>query len=444
MPGSATVRVEGIASSGYGGIVTYDFQIINATRATVPAVTGYLTNNGQTYTYTLTPTEGGQYRMDSGAWQDGNVFSGITPGAIAQPAAHIFYVRLAETATHTAGGAGNQTVAFPALTPNDPDFLIASAAKALIENGAFTVAQTVINANSGALKDAIAAYINALPGMVYTGISVTADDVTVEAGSFTPAVTGTATNKPGTNGSFTYTVSLTRNAVVITSGAQSGTITATAYSGGDNTDNNTDPNSGNPGNGNTGNNTGKGNADKDAGLSASALEKSVTKIRTPLKTIYLKVGTKLTPPVCADSVNAAGKTDTVAPLSWKSSNTKIATVDPKTGKITAKKSGKVTVTATALNKKTLKLTVRVLKKATALKKVTLVKPPKTLKKGKTKILTIKLSPKTATGVKVTFKSSKPKVIKVDKAGKITALKKGKATITVKCGKRIVKKTITVM
>jgi uncharacterized protein YjdB len=83
-------------------------------------------------------------------------------------------------------------------------------------------------------------------------------------------------------------------------------------------------------------------------------------------------------------------------------------------------------------------------KATALKKVSLVKPPGSLKKGKTKILTIKLSPKTATDVKVTYKSSKPKIIKVDKAGKITALKKGKATITVKCGKRIVQKTITVM
>jgi uncharacterized protein YjdB len=44
---------------------------------------------------------------------------------------------------------------------------------------------------------------------------------------------------------------------------------------------------------------------------------------------------------------------------------------------------------------------------------------------------------------VTFKSSKPKIVRVDKAGKLTALKKGKAKITVKIGKLKYVQTITV-
>ena len=41
-----------------------------------------------------------------------------------------------------------------------------------------------------------------------------------------------------------------------------------------------------------------------------------------------------------------------------------------------------------------------------------------------------VSPKNATNQKVTWKSSKSKIAKVDKNGKVTALKKGTATITV--------------
>jgi uncharacterized protein YjdB len=44
---------------------------------------------------------------------------------------------------------------------------------------------------------------------------------------------------------------------------------------------------------------------------------------------------------------------------------------------------------------------------------------------------------------VTFSSSKPSILKVDKAGKLTALKKGKAKITVKIGKLKYVRTITV-
>jgi uncharacterized protein YjdB len=59
-----------------------------------------------------------------------------------------------------------------------------------------------------------------------------------------------------------------------------------------------------------------------------------------------------------------------------------------------------------------------------------------LKKGKSYTVKLKLKNKKATNIKsITFKSSKKKVFTVDKAGKITALKKGKAKLTVKAGGR---------
>jgi uncharacterized protein YjdB len=118
----------------------------------------------------------------------------------------------------------------------------------------------------------------------------------------------------------------------------------------------------------------------------------------------------------------------------------------KNGKIKAnkkiKKKTNVKVTVTAANGKALTIKVTVVPKATKLNKVT-TKFPKKMKAGAMYQLKIKLKKATATGVKVTFKSSKGGVIRVDKAGKLFALKKGKATITIKAGKKKVKKTITV-
>jgi uncharacterized protein YjdB len=79
--------------------------------------------------------------------------------------------------------------------------------------------------------------------------------------------------------------------------------------------------------------------------------------------------------------------------------------------------------------------------AKALKNIVLVKPPKQLKIGKTAQLKIKLTPPSATNALTKFKSNRPKIIGIDKAGKIVALKKGKAKITVRIGGK--SKTITI-
>jgi alpha-amylase len=174
----------------------------------------------------------------------------------------------------------------------------------------------------------------------------------------------------------------------------------------------------------------------------SAVAGNVLKIRTPLTKIYLKVGKAIKAPVAFDGKESNGKEITAAKLTWKSSNTKIATVGA-TGKIMPKKAGKAVITATALNGKKLKITVYVVKKSKALKKVALKKPPKSLKAGKSAILNVKVTPAKATNLGVKFKSSKKSVLTVDKAGKITALKKGKAKVTVTVGKKKYTTLITV-
>ena len=125
--------------------------------------------------------------------------------------------------------------------------------------------------------------------------------------------------------------------------------------------------------------------------------------------------------------------------SYKSSNTKIATVSKK-GKIKAKKTGTVKITVTTKKGAKATIKIKVQKKPVKTKKITVDKKKLTLKKGKSYTLTVTKSPVT-TLEKVSFKTSNKKVATVNKKGKIVAKKKGKATITVKCGTK--KKTVKV-
>jgi hypothetical protein len=177
---------------------------------------------------------------------------------------------------------------------------------------------------------------------------------------------------------------------------------------------------------------------------ATTAAKNVTAIRTPLKAIHMKRGQTLTPPVCADSKDPVTKKPHItAKLTWSSSNPKIATVNTATGKIKAKKVGKAKITAKALNGRKLTITVNVVKSAIPLKTLTLKKAPTSLQVGKARLLSVKTIPYQATNLNVTFSSSNRSILSVDKAGKITAKKKGKATITIKANGKKYVKTITV-
>ncbi len=124
-------------------------------------------------------------------------------------------------------------------------------------------------------------------------------------------------------------------------------------------------------------------------------------------------------------------------FTYKTSKKKVAAVSSK-GKITAKKVGTATITATnkAGQVKIYKITVK-----KAPKKIVKVTPSKkTLKKGKKVTLKVKL-PKGTAGT-CTFKSSNKKVAAVSAKGVVTAKKKGTAKITVTTYNKK-KKTVTI-
>lgn len=135
-------------------------------------------------------------------------------------------------------------------------------------------------------------------------------------------------------------------------------------------------------------------------------------------TLYVKGSTTIK----ATVKNGKGKT------TYKSSNTKIARVNS-VGKITAIKAGKAKITVTNNGAKKI-YTVTV--------KNPVVKKSIVLKKGKT--TTLKITGKIG---KATFKSSNTKVAKVYANGKIKAMKKGNATVTIKTNGITLKCKVTV-
>ena len=142
----------------------------------------------------------------------------------------------------------------------------------------------------------------------------------------------------------------------------------------------------------------------------------------------------------SSAVVYTGKTATVkatlagvSSVTYKSSNTKIATVNSKTGTVKGIKAGTVTITATSGKlKATYKLTV---KNPT----FTLTKFSATIAKGKTTTIRSKATPVST----VTYTSSNKKVATVTGKGVVKGISKGKATITVKCNGITKKFVVTV-
>ena len=142
----------------------------------------------------------------------------------------------------------------------------------------------------------------------------------------------------------------------------------------------------------------------------------------------------------SSAVVYTGKTATVkatlagvSSVTYKSSNTKIATVNSKTGTVKGIKAGTVTITATSGKlKATYKLTV---KNPT----FTLTKSSATIAKGKTTTIRSKATPVST----VTYTSSNKKVATVTSKGVVKGIRKGKATITVKCNGITKKFVVTV-
>ena len=175
--------------------------------------------------------------------------------------------------------------------------------------------------------------------------------------------------------------------------------------------------------------------------------KSIAKLKATISlnvsgTIPLKTKQTFTPKV------TMGKGDKV--VSWKSSNKKVVSVS-RNGKVKGLKAGKtatITVQLASGLKKSFK--VKVQKKNVATKSLKVVDAATgkkvsskvSLKRKQTLKLAATVSPITSKE-KVKYSSSNKKVVSVSSKGVIKAKKKGKATITVKSGKKTYKIKVTV-
>ena len=164
----------------------------------------------------------------------------------------------------------------------------------------------------------------------------------------------------------------------------------------------------------------------------------VTKVALNKKTASLVKGKTLALKATVSPSNATNKS-----VTWKSSNTKIATVSSK-GVVKGVKAGTATITVTTKDgNKT--ATCKVTVKPVAVKSVKLNKKTASIKKGKTITLKATVSPSNATTKTVTWKTSNKKIATVTSSGKVKGIKKGTATITVttKDGKKTAKCKVTV-
>jgi uncharacterized protein YjdB len=167
--------------------------------------------------------------------------------------------------------------------------------------------------------------------------------------------------------------------------------------------------------------TGRTSSGRSLTCKVTVKEVKATSVKLNVTKKSLSVGKTYT---LKTTVSPSNSTDT---LTYSSSDSKVAKVS-KTGKITAVKAGTATITVkTASGKKaTCKVTVTGIK-ATSVK---LNATKKSLSVGKTYTLKATVAPTNSTD-SLTYSSSNTKVAKVSKTGKITALKAGTATITVK-------------
>lgn len=152
---------------------------------------------------------------------------------------------------------------------------------------------------------------------------------------------------------------------------------------------------------------------------------AVTGVSLNKTAMSLGVGASETLVATISPSNATNKS-----VTWSSSDTSVATVSSRSGKVTAKKTGSATITATTADGGKIAIcTVTV--EATAVTGVSLNKNTLSLNIGDSESLTATIAPSNASNKSVTWTSSDTSVATVSTSGKIDAKAAGSSTITVK-------------
>jgi uncharacterized protein YjdB len=176
---------------------------------------------------------------------------------------------------------------------------------------------------------------------------------------------------------------------------------------------------------------------KDGGYSATCVlnvVESVSTITLNHQTYYLGVDKTVYLVATVSSPNASNKD-----VYWSTSNSDIATVNQK-GKVTGKKLGNVTITATALDGTEVEATCEI-QVVNPVESVSLSKTSISLLVGQTKKLKATVAPKGATIKSPKWTSSDPSVAIVDEDGEVIAIKAGATTITAEAGDSSGKKAL---
>lgn len=164
---------------------------------------------------------------------------------------------------------------------------------------------------------------------------------------------------------------------------------------------------------------------KDGGFLAFCVvtvEEKATGIKLNKSSAKLGIGKTLTLKATVTSNTATNQK-----LKWKSSNSRVASVN-QSGKVTAKKVGKATITCSATDgsgsKATCTITV-----VRSVSKVTLNKTTIRMLEGRTTKIKAAITPSNATTKGVTWKTTDENVANIDTSGNIMALAEGKCQIT---------------
>lgn len=159
----------------------------------------------------------------------------------------------------------------------------------------------------------------------------------------------------------------------------------------------------------------------DCEVTVTSAEILPTKVSLNKTNVNLNKGNTTTLTATVSPSNATNKS-----VIWTSSDASVASVTSN-GKVTAKGNGTATITARVGDRTaTCKITV-----TTSVSDVTLNKTSITLDKGKSTTLTATVKPSDASNKAVTWSSSNTSVATVNNSGKISAIGKGTAVITVK-------------
>lgn len=177
-----------------------------------------------------------------------------------------------------------------------------------------------------------------------------------------------------------------------------------------------------------------GRSNYSSSSSSSSSNSSKTSSSQPKKVVASKVKVTNMPANIFSGENCQLKA-TVEPsdaadktVSWKSSDTSVATVDSN-GKVTALKVGKTTITATTSNGVTAKYDLNV--QEVAVKSVTIDNKVSEMHIGETAQLFATVIPENATDKSLKWESEDEDIVSVDENGELKALAIGKTTISVK-------------